>query len=210
MDTGNAGGLFVVGDVEELVVIDNHRHHGEEAEHRGDRHVHGGHGEHGAEEVGVGVGVQVAGADEGDGNAYGNGKHNGQDEVRVFFEILTEKFDGKSCQGGESKGYQHRAFPEEEAQGDAGQGRMGQGVANHGVPFQHDENADAGAEDGDADGNEKGILHEIITEHGRPPFLYILQYNGIRCRDGPCRRPHGRGRWIPSPLPPYYAPPPAR
>ena len=59
---------------------------------------------------------------------------------------------------------------DEKAQGDAGQGRVGQGVANHGVALQYDENTDAGAEDGDADGNEKGILHEIITEHGRPPF----------------------------------------
>ncbi len=47
---------------------------------------------------------------------------------------------------------------------------MGEGVAYHGVSAEDEEEPDAGAEDGDADGDEEGILHETITEHGRTPL----------------------------------------
>lgn len=170
MDAGDFCDFFVVGDVNEFMVIAIDDEEGGKCQDGSDGHVYGGDGEHGAEEVSVGVGVEVAGADEGDSDTDRDGEDDREDEVSVFFEILTEKFDGESCGSGEEEGNEDGTFPKEKADSDASKGRMSEGIANHGVPAEDEEEPDAGAEDGDADRDEKCILHKTIAEHGRTPL----------------------------------------
>lgn len=134
------------------MIVQDNRQDGGKAQEPCDRHVLIADRQHRAEEVGVGIGMETPGADQRDGDAHGDGKDDGQDEVGIFLEILPEKFDHHPRKGGEDEGNEDRTLPEEKPERDTRQRRVRQGIPDHRVPFQHQEKSDAWAENGDADG----------------------------------------------------------
>ena len=112
MDSGDAGCRFIICQVKKLVIKNNKSGYSSEAEGGGYSQVHVAYGEYTSKQIGTGVGMKHPGGYQGDGNAYGNRQYNSQNQIRIFSEILTEKFNRDTGNRGKNKSRNNWTCPE--------------------------------------------------------------------------------------------------
>lgn len=162
MHAGELGGLFVISDIEQLMIEEDERQDGGDGKGQDADDIALVDGQDAAEKESIGIGMELAGADERDGRAGAERQDDSQDEIEMMREIAAQEFDQGPAERSEAESAEDRVLPAEQSKRDAGQGSMGHGIADHGTAAQDDEDADAGAEQGNAAGYQQGILHEII------------------------------------------------
>jgi hypothetical protein len=123
--TRHSGGFFVVGDIDHLMVQQNERQDGNYAENQYHDHVEPGHGQVTSNIKESALAWSFPDADDGNGGADAQGKHDGENQIGILFEIAAQKFNQRAADRGKDKCAQDRILIGNQPDCDAGQRSVG-------------------------------------------------------------------------------------
>jgi hypothetical protein len=90
--------------------------------------------------------MKLSRADDRNGYADAQRKHNGEDQIRIFPEITAKKFDQRTSDRGKNKRAEYRTLAAQQSHGDSRERRVRQRISYHGITPQDQKDSYAWAE----------------------------------------------------------------